>query len=52
MKSTVREEDYTNRINRQVDMAKVSLQVGGHWLWFDLERDWTHQVELPKIDHA
>lgn len=41
-------EDSLSAINSHVSVTTVSLQGGGHWLWFVLERDGTHQVCILK----
>lgn len=38
----------TNGINSHMSMIKVSLQIGGHLLLFDLEKDGLCQVYLPR----
>lgn len=37
LKSRAREQIFPVRINGNVPMTNVSLQVGVYWLWFDLE---------------
>lgn len=32
-------EDSLDGINGYMSLTKVSLQDGGYWLWFDLEKD-------------
>lgn len=38
-KSMANVKDFPNGISSQISMTKVSLQVGRHHLWFDLEMD-------------
>lgn len=49
LKSTAIVDGSGDGISGYVSVTKASLQIGGHRLWFDLERDGLRQVYLAKI---
>lgn len=51
MKPIAKAEGSFNRSNGHMSVTKVSLQTGGHQLWFKMERDRLRQVYLPKNEY-
>lgn len=51
MKPTAKAEGSFNESNGHMSVTKVSLQTGGHRLWFKMERDVLQQVYLPKNEY-
>lgn len=52
LKTTARVEWSPDGINSHISVTKVTIQVAGHQLWFNLERDGLCLFYLPKIHYV